>query len=408
MILFWDIHCTSAIIDVLIETMKTHVKNNEQEQSIVFLWDYVYHFSYDRKALLKLFRYFVSLAKQWKHVYVLAWNHDWISNHFVFSEWETLLEAFDWEGLWSWSLEFITTPQIRDIEWESVLFFPYTVFWENPWWAYDSLVESDNAHEQRSGRANNILRSMIDARKSSDTSWKELFIMHHWYINKTAFPWQFAQFSFRSPALSETFLDESSILMISWHLHQPFTHKNYVCCGSLWSTSPLEVNQMKYCFVLSRKNNQSISLEATEVHVNPYISLPFSWEQVSLDHIHDHIVTVRKDSGVVLQDWNFTVSIKDQKIDLSKATVFVLNEDTSSSDLQEYCNETVLKTVRDVKIKTKRRAMGELLEELHDASLSLDDSISDWKILLRRFLISRYWEEEAKQYETLLQTMKIV
>jgi len=88
--------------------VREHIAKNSEEKNIIFLWDYVYHFSYDRKALLALFGFFVEQARSWKNMYVLAWNHDRISNHFVFSEGEVLLNAFDgW--LWEWSLEFITS-----------------------------------------------------------------------------------------------------------------------------------------------------------------------------------------------------------------------------------------------------------------------------------------------------------
>jgi UDP-2,3-diacylglucosamine pyrophosphatase LpxH len=52
----------------------------------VFLGDYVYHFSYDRKALLHLFSIFIELASKGKKLYILAGNHDRISGHFVFEE----------------------------------------------------------------------------------------------------------------------------------------------------------------------------------------------------------------------------------------------------------------------------------------------------------------------------------
>lgn len=414
MLLFWDIHCTSTIIDDLVSSMTEHVENHPKEKSILFLGDYVYHFSYDRKALLKLFRFFVDLTKLGKEVYVLAWNHDWISNHFVFSEWALLLEAFDgW--VWTWNLEFITSPIIKEIDGEAVLLFPYTVIpsWKydlEQWWPFQYLLESENANEQRSWRANILLKSMIDDRKSKNNNTKkELLVAHHRYINKTVFPGQFAQFSYRSPALSEQFLDEPWIIMISWHLHQPFSYKNYCCCGSLWSTSPLETNQIKYQFLLTRDDTGQLQMEATEIHQNPYFSIEFDGNQLKKWQIESSVKAIRTDAEEQMNAGIIPISIVHKVINFSRSTIYILSEETvTGSSLDEYCDQELLTSMHDIKIKTKRRAMGELLEELQDASLSLDTSIADRKVLLRRFLISRYGEKEANKYEELLQTLQIV
>lgn len=405
MLLFGDIHCTSAIIDDLIEWMDTHIKNHPEEKSLVFLWDYVYHFSYDRKALIKLFWFFVKRAKEWKDVYVLAWNHDWISNHFVFSEWELLLEAFE-RGVGWWILKFITSAEILHIEGQDILFFPYTKIGKQEGvdtTVWDFLIASDNANEQRSWYANAFLSSLIEKRKNAHP-WKKLVVMHHRYTNKTSFPWQFAQFSYRSPALSEFFMDDWNISLISGHLHQPFAYKNYLCCWSLWSTSPLETNQLKYFFVM----HKDLSVTAKEYHHNPYISFDFSWEQLENTAVMNAIQSVRNESQKHLEAGEYTLRFEETSVDLWKTTLYVLNETVTTNDLHAFCNEELLQTVRDIKVKTKRRAMGELLEQLQDASLSLDESISDRKTLLKRFLISRYGEEDALLYEELLQWLKII
>jgi len=232
--------------------------------------------------------------------------------------------------------------------------------------------------------------------------------MHHWYINKTAFPWQFAQFSFRSPALSELVLDEEWVLVFSWHLHQPFTYKNYMCCWSLRSTSPLEVNQLKYFFRYKRDASWVPLIQATEYHHNPYFSIPFDWTELHNEYVTTHIDTVRKDAQEQLSQWIIAVQCIETAVSMAQVTLYIINETPWIASLEEYCTDELLTTVRDVKVKTKRRAMGELLEELHDASLSLDSSISDWKTLLKRFLQSRFWEEEAKHYEIILQQLQIV
>jgi len=75
---------------------------------------------------------------------------------------------------------------------------------------------------------------------------KNLTVIHHHYINNTKFPGQKSIFHYKDVALDEAFLDMPDIKMISGHLHQAFAHKNYLCTGSVRSTSSLETNQMKY------------------------------------------------------------------------------------------------------------------------------------------------------------------
>ena len=81
-----DVHITSKWKDDILGELKSFIDSHPDEQSVIFFGDYVYHFSYDRKALLALFSFFVELYHAGKDVYVLAGNHDWIDNHFVFAE----------------------------------------------------------------------------------------------------------------------------------------------------------------------------------------------------------------------------------------------------------------------------------------------------------------------------------
>ena len=86
MLLFGDLHINSRICDRVIDAINLWVNQNPDERNLIFLWDYVYHFSYDREALLRLYTLFLDLYKEWKNVYILAWNHDWLGNTFVFEE----------------------------------------------------------------------------------------------------------------------------------------------------------------------------------------------------------------------------------------------------------------------------------------------------------------------------------
>ncbi len=55
MLLIGDIHINSRYSEKIISSLKTIIDQYHQEQEIIFLGDYVYHFAYDRNALLQLY-----------------------------------------------------------------------------------------------------------------------------------------------------------------------------------------------------------------------------------------------------------------------------------------------------------------------------------------------------------------
>jgi hypothetical protein len=125
------------------------------EQNIIFLGDYVYHFSYDRNALMSLYHFFLELFKAGKHVYILAGNHDWLGNTFVFEE---AKKAF---ALFESNIHFITEPMLKEIEGEKIFFLPYFIDTENakremgnvirsPLSVLPSLLDSPNKNEKLS------------------------------------------------------------------------------------------------------------------------------------------------------------------------------------------------------------------------------------------------------------------
>jgi len=79
--------------------------------------------------------------------------------------------------------------------------------------------------------ANLLLQEVIDKEKNpaTGTSGTGLTVIHHHYINNTKFPGQKSIFHYKDVALNESFLDLPDVKMISGHLHQAFTHKNYLC-----------------------------------------------------------------------------------------------------------------------------------------------------------------------------------
>ena len=125
----------------------------------------MYHFSYDRSALLSLFEWFLELYAQGRALYIFAGNHDWLGNSFVFEEGKRvfdLLESSSSAG----KLNFITEPMLTEIEGEKILFLPFCLdIDENKYPEYqlgsslltEALLQSKDKNEVFSGKINQLL-----------------------------------------------------------------------------------------------------------------------------------------------------------------------------------------------------------------------------------------------------------
>lgn len=403
MLFIGDIHITSKHASALLEQLRTYIDTHKYEEHIVFLGDYVYHFNYDRKALLQLFSLFIELAQQGKHLYILAGNHDRITWHFVFEEArQTLLFT------WSAQIHFITEPRLTTIAWVECLFLPF-------YYPQVSAVDHDyfpelyeETHPQRrtSRIINNILASEIQHRKETKQT-DRLLLIHHRYIASTKFPWQQALFWFDSPALHPIFLENDDIRAISGHLHEPFCYKRYLCTWSVRHTSPLEINQQKCLYQLNTKNR---SFYATPVWYNTYLQLPYPEREVKLtkDNIHTHIVTNRQRTQEQLNAWERSCTLDKLSVyDLTHTTITLTTPEQSLRELPDAFTQELLQEVWTVKHKLIQRNDTTLLSDLDRASLDLTNRFSDRKLLLRRFLEQKYGNQ-AVRYITLLQQEKLI
>jgi UDP-2,3-diacylglucosamine pyrophosphatase LpxH len=95
MLLIGDIHINFKEKDRLLSLLKEEIEHHADEQNIIFLGDYVYSFGYDRTSLLALYEFFLSLYAKGKNVYILAGNHDWIKDAFVFEEGRKTCNLFE-------------------------------------------------------------------------------------------------------------------------------------------------------------------------------------------------------------------------------------------------------------------------------------------------------------------------
>jgi len=419
MLLFGDLHINSRIWDRVIETMKYWISQNSDEKNLIFLWDYVYHFSYDREALLKLYTLFLDLYKSGKNVYILAWNHDWLGNTFVFEEakrtYEIIRNVFDnWES--SGKIEFITEPKVDNIEWEDILFLPYCLELDGELWSLDSslrsewhdtieientvktLSKSQNKNEKFSAELNDLLLKYYQ-------KYGKLTVIHHYYTEWVNFPWQRWRFYFNDVALSHLFCELEWLKLISGHLHQGFAYKNYFCTWSVWNTSPLEVNQAKMLFKYS-----DWKMSGKMFFVNPYFQMKDIADGQKVDGaflqeftngiIKDNIKNYENQGRNVQIDSNYELKNKDISLSL---TVWDVNYD----DMYSYVDEQVFKQLKDVKLKKNYAKTEDIFEKMDIEWKNLTSWFSDWKGLLKDYLHNKY-PDEYEKYLDFLRKEKII
>lgn len=415
MLLIGDLHINSRYHEKILTELKRIFSQYPNEKNIIFLWDYVYHFAYDRNALLQLYGLFLDLFAQWKNIYILSGNHDRLGNSFVFEEakkaFDMILNAeFRMQNAEWGKIQFITKPKIENIEWEDIVFLPFFLPWENEELNYIPkneklkairdfsllLEKSDNKHEAFSWYINNYLAEQIDRHP-----WITIF--HHYYVNNTAFPGQKSKFNYKDVALNEQFLELPNIKFISWHLHQGFTHTNYLCTGSVRSTSSLETNQNKYIFHYDTKTKKITGIPIT---INPQF-LVQSKEILTEDLLFEEIKKINQANkgnyASPSRDITFT---EDQKINLENTSLTLQVDQIDYDKIDEVINPELRKTCKDIRLKKSAENLDELL-----SSFKVDSSqlawFSDRKNILTEYMQKKFGSEYPK-YEKVLKELKLL
>ena len=200
MLLIWDIHLNSRIKDKLLNSLKSFIQEHNEEKNLIFLWDFVYHFSYDRNALLDLYDLFLELYSQWKNLYILAWNHDRLGNTFVFEEGRKAFEVLSRVNNWDDEICFITKPFVKEIEWKNICFLPAMLEIDEkdyPW--IEELKDEKYTEEMKSKNKNLTFSAQLNLVIDRFTKkYSDLVLIHHYYVEWVSFPWQKAKFSFKN------------------------------------------------------------------------------------------------------------------------------------------------------------------------------------------------------------------
>lgn len=414
MLLIGDIHINTRYHEKILTELRTIFSKQADEKNIVFLWDYVYHFAYDRNALLQLYKLFLELFSEGKNVYILAGNHDRLGNSFVFEEaqkaFETIindrLEMINWIG----KIQFITKPKIEEIEWEKILFLPFFLASEHEEITYTPkneklkaisdfstlLEKSNHKHEAFSGYINKFLTEQIDKNPN-------LTIIHHYYINGTAFPGQKSKFNYKDVALNEHFLDLPDCKFISGHLHQGFTYKNYFCLGSVRSTSPLEINQNKYIFHYNTNNKE---ITALPIQVNPQILIQ-NKEIITETILQEEIQKINEANKSYFSSEQRNILFnQEESVPTKNIALTVQVKHIDYDKIDEVIDPELRKTCKDLRLKKQTESLDSLLSSFKVSSDQLS-GFSDRKNILQEYMQKKFGTEYPK-YEKILKELKLL
>jgi len=408
MLLIWDIHLTTKRSEPILSSLRKYFSEHD-DREVVFLGDFVYHFNYDRKALLGIYEIFLDLYKEWRTVIVLAWNHDRLQNSFVFEEAKKAFDIFLEAGVVAehgWTIHFVTTPMFLTLWGQQCLLYPYHIPEQTEYSCthFDELLNSTHQQEQRSGRANSKLYDMIEQWKETKWTQKYLTVFHHWYIAWQAFPGQFAKFGYKNPALSKEFLDDQDLRLVSWHLHQPFVFQNYLCVGSIRHTSPLEINQCKFLY---QRDIQKDIVHAEPFHINPYIRIEWWDQRVDKQNLEEFFAEQYVEQISHLEWWlRNVVAWKRKDVSLKTATLTIIS-DVWYEHIDTLVDIQLREQCRDVKIKQQTKMLPALVELMDTSSKELDLRLGDWKKLLTQFLEQKYGES-SWTYIKILNELEVV
>lgn len=227
--------------------------------------------------------------------------------------------------------------------------------------------------------------------------------MHHYYTNNQKFPGYRSLFSYKDISLSEELLDNSNIKLISWHLHGPFTIKNYLCTWSVWATSPLESNQVKWLF---QYHDWVFSFYWKQI-IN-YLDMEQTWV-VSYKDVESLFSQYTQNlKNIFVKDWIFKLDVFDvPQLDIKKTVLSLKVKKLDYDEIDSVMDPKLRTELSDFRLKRNATQVNDLLEKLKRPGEDELQTFWGWKDLLKEFLKIQYPDDYAK-YELKLKELKIL
>lgn len=199
------------------------------------------------------------------------------------------------------------------------------------------------------------------------------------------------------------FLEIPSIKLISGHLHQPFTHNNYLCLGSVWSTSSLETNQNKYVYQYTTANKK---ITAIPLMINPQVTIR-SQEALTETALLTELQAINEANKSYFSSPARDITFKeDLKPNLTNISLTLNVEHIDYDKIDEMIDPELRKSCKDIRLKKDIENVDNLLKSFKVSSDDLS-GFSDWKNILQTYMQQKFGNDYPK-YEKVLKELKLL
>jgi Calcineurin-like phosphoesterase len=440
MLIIGDIHINAKHARALIYEISAYIEAQSDETNIVFVGDYMYMFSYDRQALGDLFDLFLSLWKQGKSLYILTGNHDRVGQHFLYHEGKKIADLLN-RGTHTNVIQFITEPTRFTIEWRSTLFLPYNksfLAWyldhartyisqqqpslpetiatpidilnfdtqrtaDIPPLSPRATIIQETAALLESAHPQELLSGALNAYVLEHLAPEETLI-HHYYIADVKMPGQDAIYRYKDLAL-HALRAQVAPRVISGHIHKAFVYHNYLCVGSLRYTTSGERDHAKR---LWQWDTASDRFTPTEISINPYLTWADA-ASLTASGVHARLAQIREEDVATWSLGTSTIAIQTpHTISHDLKTVTPILFTTESVQTIDTLIETETKQAfADIQLKHRASSHEDMSKLLTTSQYKLQESLMDWKELVKNYILSIYWDQSDK-YRTVLSELDIL
>jgi hypothetical protein len=459
MLLIWDIHANAKHVQAIINNIREFLKAHDDEKNVIFLGDYMYMFSYDRGALSQLFDLFLEVRHSGKNAYILTGNHDWLAQWFIYQEGKKVADILNRSKTLNWDstdkhhtthpqIHFITEPITYTIEGQEILFMPYnkwflthykdtllekhnTHIWQDvPWevWENNTITSSIATEWKPTNQSPSILQENMSPKATIyndclallnsinpneqlssalnlyllDTYTPWMSLIHHYYTAHIRFPWQEAQFDYKDIAL-HPLRTKYATHVISGHLHKAFIHDNYFCAWSVWYTTSGERDQCKWLWKWQTSTTQPL-YQAREISVNPYYKIAHS-NDLDSSAVLQYMETVRTNHKNLFPQ--ASVQRSHDSIYSLENTTLILYTNQSVTDIEQTITPELKSQIGDIQLKQTLAGQKDMSDLIDLSQYNIQQSLLDRKELVKKYIMSRYWDESDK-YRTVLSELGIL
>ena len=164
-------------------------------------------------------------------------------------------------------------------------------------------------------------------------------------------------------------------------------------------TTNTERDQMKW---LWQRNTQNDTYKASSILINPYITVKTEWQFDKQTLVKERNQLYEAHSRLL---WDALVW-EVPELPLANSTLIVYTQQ-SVEQIETMISDDLKSHIGDVQIKQSTQSGQDMTNLIDLSQYNVQQSLLDWKELVKKYLLSRYWTESEK-YRTLLSELNIL